>query len=200
MMIVRPGRSALTLAFCLLAAPALAGGDHTAPPATTTTASSSQAASVAQSRAAAASRSHSESRAIGGASTVTVSQTGSSASEPRRAPDLLAPSISGGNPCSTGFSAGVAVPGGAATFGQMGEGQNCTLRQEAALFAQMGDPAMAREILCNDPYVRAAAGRLATAGRIAEPCLEDEGAWEKAWTAEGWYRASDGRWYRKATP
>lgn len=94
-----------------------------------------------------------------------------------RAPDVVAPSISGGNPCSVGGSAGGSGLGGGGVLGFMWESHECSLRQTAAILANMGMRGAALETLCrSNNDVRWAMRNNGT------PCADDVERWRKA----GW--------------
>lgn len=112
----------------------------------------------------------------GGASTGGSGGGGGGSGNGGRAPDVLAPSISGGNPCSVGATAGGSGMGGGGLLGLMWESHDCALRQQAALFANLGRPDVAIEILCHDAWVRDAMAKSGT------PCAIDR----ERWLAMGW--------------
>jgi hypothetical protein len=95
----------------------------------------------------------------------------------RNTPEIVAPSIIGGNPCTVGASGGVALPGFGIVTGGSWEGKACERRQLAALLYNMGHDVpgvrgeslqeAAVEVLCNDLSVRAALNR------IGQPCVAD---------------------------
>jgi hypothetical protein len=95
----------------------------------------------------------------------------------RNTPEIVAPSIIGGNPCTVGASGGVALPGFGIVTGGSWEGKACERRQLAALLYNMGHDVAgtkgeslqeaAVEVLCNDQSVRAALNR------IGQPCVAD---------------------------
>jgi hypothetical protein len=95
----------------------------------------------------------------------------------RNTPEIVAPSIVGGNPCTVGASGGVALPGFGIVTGGSWEGKACERRQLAALLYNMGHDVSgakgeslqeaAVEVLCNDLSVRAALNR------IGQPCVAD---------------------------
>lgn len=86
----------------------------------------------------------------------------------RNTPDIQAPSIVGGNPCSVGVSGGVSFPGVGIAGGATWADPGCERRQPAALLYNIGKQKAAVELMCQDSHVRVA---LRTAG---EPCSEDQ--------------------------
>jgi hypothetical protein len=153
----------------LLPAPALAW--QTTPiavPSATpvTAASSSSSSAVAQSRARAT-------------SSVTVTNSAAAGSPggraPARAPDVSG-AVYGGNTCAVGGTIGGSGPGAGGLLGFTWEANDCTIRQEAALMANLGRADVALQILCNDPYVADAMARVGT------PCARDVERWKQA----GW--------------
>lgn len=87
-------------------------------------------------------------------------------------PDVLGGSVNGGNPCGLGASGGGSGPGFGGLLSFMWEGKGCERRQNAALLANMGDVASARETLCYDDTVRRA--RYTT----GHPCARDARGWD----------------------
>lgn len=85
----------------------------------------------------------------------------------RNTPDVSAPWIAGGNPCSVGVSGGLALPG----FGIVGGGswgdKECERRQSAALLHNMGERNAAIEVMCGNGEVQAAMAR------VGQPCVKD---------------------------
>jgi hypothetical protein len=76
----------------------------------------------------------------------------------RNVPEIVAPNISGGNPCLTGFSGGGAGPGIGVTVGIGWEDKDCARRANAALLNNLGQHAAAIALLCqNDAVARALA-------------------------------------------
>ena len=73
----------------------------------------------------------------------------------------------GGNPCAVGASGGVALPGFGITAGGTWADKACERRQQAALLFNMGEPMVARELMCQDEQVRRA---MLTGGK---PCVAD---------------------------
>jgi hypothetical protein len=82
-------------------------------------------------------------------------------------PEIIAPNISGGNPCLVGAAGGVAVAGFGATFGGGWEDKGCERRNSAALLNNIGEKAVAVALMCQDDNVRRA---FIEAG---QPCLAD---------------------------
>jgi hypothetical protein len=128
------------------------------------------------------SRSNSRSAAVGNSTTVNVSgyagvdnsgsgQGSSGAGDPtssggyveygggytvRNTPEVIAPSIVGGNPCSVGASGGISMPGFGLALGGTWADRACERRQQAALLFNMGEPKVALELMCQDENVRSA--------------------------------------------
>jgi hypothetical protein len=87
----------------------------------------------------------------------------------RNTPDSHAPAIFGGaNPCVIGASAGGSVAGFGLSLGLSRNDPGCERRNLAVLAHQMGQPALAQEILCGAAEVREARAR------IGQPCLGDQ--------------------------
>ena len=97
----------------------------------------------------------------------------------RNTPEIIAPSIVGGDPCTVGASGGVTLPGFEIVTGGSWEGKACERRQLAALLFNMGHgPSGAKgdtlqeaavEVLCVEAGVREALKR------IGQPCVIDRG-------------------------
>ncbi|HYZ22072.1 MAG TPA: hypothetical protein VE690_07940 [Rhodopila sp.] len=85
----------------------------------------------------------------------------------RNTPEIVAPSINGGNPCAVGVSGGVALPGVGVSGGATWADGACERRQAAALLHNMGHPDIAYQLMCQDKNVREARKIM------AEPCKED---------------------------
>ena len=85
----------------------------------------------------------------------------------KNVPEIVAPNISGGNPCLVGVSGGGAGPGIGITLGIGYSDRGCERRNSAALLNNIGEKAAAVELMCDDDRVRAA---LARAG---QPCEAD---------------------------
>ena len=85
----------------------------------------------------------------------------------RNTPEVIAPNVSGGNPCAVGASGGVALPGFGITAGGTWADKACERRQQAALLFNMGEPMVARELMCQDEQVRKA---MLSGGK---PCVAD---------------------------
>jgi hypothetical protein len=95
----------------------------------------------------------------------------------RNTPEVIAPSIVGGNPCTVGASTGLALPGFGIVGGGSWEGKGCERRQLAALLFNMGhdNPTergqllqqAAVEVLCKNDDVRDALAR------VGQPCVGD---------------------------
>jgi hypothetical protein len=82
----------------------------------------------------------------------------------RNVPEIVAPNISGGNPCLVGASGGLAVAGFGMTLGGGWEDKGCERRNSAALLNNIGQQAVAVALMCQDASVALA---FATAGK---PC------------------------------
>jgi hypothetical protein len=83
-------------------------------------------------------------------------------------PDVVAPGLTAGlNTCAGSYAAGVAVAGFGLTGGGTTVDEGCERRNMAALLSQMGESDAAREVLCEDPVVRAAFAR------VGRPCITD---------------------------
>ena len=85
----------------------------------------------------------------------------------RNTPEVIAPNVVGGNPCAVGASGGVALPGFGITAGGTWADKACERRQQAALLFNMGEPMVARELMCQDEQVRKA---MLSGGK---PCVAD---------------------------
>jgi hypothetical protein len=85
----------------------------------------------------------------------------------RNTPEVIAPSVVGGNPCSVGASGGVSMPGFGISLGGTWADKACERRQQAALLFNMGEQSIAVELMCQDDSVRAA---MKLAGK---PCIAD---------------------------
>lgn len=82
----------------------------------------------------------------------------------RAAPQVYAPPVSGGNPCTLAVSGGVSVIGWGASAGGTYVDQECATRQKIAMVWNAGFKGTAKELMCND---RATYDAFKTAG---EPC------------------------------
>jgi hypothetical protein len=85
----------------------------------------------------------------------------------RNTPEIIAPNISGGNPCLVGISGGGAGPGIGVTIGIGYSDHSCERRNEAALLSNIGQRDVAIELMCDDSNVRAAMLR------TGHPCAGD---------------------------
>jgi hypothetical protein len=86
----------------------------------------------------------------------------------RNTPEMIPPSVVGGNPCSVGASGGVSLPGFGVALGGTWADKACERRQQAALLYNMGEQKVALELLmCQDDSVRNA---MRTSGK---PCIVD---------------------------
>jgi hypothetical protein len=88
----------------------------------------------------------------------------------RNTPEVIAPNVMGGNPCAVGASGGIALPGFGLSAGTTWADKACERRQQAALMFNMGEPVVARELMCQDEQVRTA---MRSAGK---PCVIDTAA------------------------
>jgi len=111
--------------------------------------------------------------ASSGSSSVTIS-TGNTVNQnppiPGTAPTVYIPSVSTGNVCALGASAGGSFIAGSFGFGVSWESMQCERRQAAALLWNMGTPesrAAAKEVLCNTPELRNAYRT------VGSPCAAD---------------------------
>jgi hypothetical protein len=85
----------------------------------------------------------------------------------RNTPEVIAPNVLGGNPCAIGASGGLSLPGFGFSAGTTWADKACERRQQAALLFNMGEPVVARELMCQDDQVRIA---MKIGGR---PCVAD---------------------------
>ena len=85
----------------------------------------------------------------------------------RNTPEIIAPNISGGNPCLVGISGGGAGPGIGITFGVGYSDKGCERRNSAALLSNIGQRDVAIELMCDDQAVREAMQR------SGHPCAAD---------------------------
>jgi hypothetical protein len=98
----------------------------------------------------------------------------------RNTPEIAAPSIIGGDPCTVGGTGGVSLPGFGIVAARSWEGKACERRQVAALLYNMGHDssgargdairAAAVEVMCVERGVREALKR------IGQPCVADRDA------------------------
>jgi hypothetical protein len=85
-------------------------------------------------------------------------------------PEVIPPSINGGNPCAVGASGGLSVSGFGIAGGATWADKQCERRQQAALLYNIGRTNAAVELMCQDDNVRAAlrvSGEPCTADRVA---------------------------------
>jgi hypothetical protein len=82
----------------------------------------------------------------------------------RNTPDVFAPAIGMSAPCAVAASGGISVPGFGGSFGKAFIDTDCTVRETqrldvetARVLASMGQAAMAAEVLCSNPRLRASA-------------------------------------------
>jgi hypothetical protein len=85
----------------------------------------------------------------------------------RNTPEIIAPNISGGNPCLVGISGGGAGPGIGITIGVGYSDKGCERRNSAALLNNIGEKDVAIELMCDDDNVRQAMAR------TGHPCAAD---------------------------
>jgi hypothetical protein len=74
----------------------------------------------------------------------------------RNVPEVVPPSVVGGNPCAIGASGGPAVAGFGISAGGTWADKACERRQQAALLFNMGEQRVALELMCQDDSVRSA--------------------------------------------
>lgn len=82
----------------------------------------------------------------------------------RTTPQVYAPPVSAGNPCSLAYSAGVSVIGWGAAAGGTVVDQDCADRQRIAMTWNAGFKSAAKELMCNDQKTYAAFKS------VGEPC------------------------------
>jgi hypothetical protein len=88
----------------------------------------------------------------------------------RNTPEVIPPSIVGGNACAVGASAGLSVAGFGIAGGATWADRACERRQQAALLFNMGEQKVALELMCQDDNVR-------TAMKVGgKPCSSDTAA------------------------
>lgn len=85
----------------------------------------------------------------------------------RNVPEVIPPSVVGGNACAVGASGGMAVAGFGIAAGGTWADRACERRQQAALLFNMGEQKVALELMCQDEHVREA---MKTSGK---PCSAD---------------------------
>ena len=85
----------------------------------------------------------------------------------RNTPEVIPPSVVGGNPCAVGASGGVALPGFGLALGGTWADKACERRQQAALMFNMGETKVAYELMCQDEHVHQA---MVSSGK---PCTVD---------------------------
>ncbi|HTI84014.1 MAG TPA: hypothetical protein VL614_26475 [Acetobacteraceae bacterium] len=101
----------------------------------------------------------------GGDPTITTNYSGSYTI--RNTPEVIPPSVVGGNACAVGASGGISAPGFGLAMGATWADRECERRQQAALLFNMGEQKVALELMCQDDHVRAA---MKVAAR---PCAAD---------------------------
>jgi len=74
----------------------------------------------------------------------------------RNVPEVIPPSVVGGNPCAVGASGGLALAGFGLAAGGTWADRACERRQQAALLYNMGEQKVALELMCQDDNVRSA--------------------------------------------
>jgi len=82
-------------------------------------------------------------------------------------PEVIPPSVVGGNACAVGASAGMSVAGFGIAGGATWADKACERRQQSALLYNMGEAKVAYELMCQDENVRAA---MRVSGK---PCIGD---------------------------
>jgi hypothetical protein len=85
----------------------------------------------------------------------------------RNTPEVIPPSVVGGNPCAVGASGGLSLPGFGVALGGTWADKACERRQQAALLFNMGEQKVAYEMMCQDDNVRAAMRS------ASKPCIAD---------------------------
>lgn len=85
----------------------------------------------------------------------------------RNTPEVMPPSVVGGNTCAVGVSGGLSLPGLGIAGGATWADRACERRQQAALMYNMGQRDVAYALMCQDEHVRQA---MREAG---VPCLQD---------------------------
>jgi hypothetical protein len=88
----------------------------------------------------------------------------------RNTPEVVPPSVVGGNPCAVGASGGLSMPGFGIALGGTWADRACERRQQAALMFNMGEQPVAMELMCQDKDVHTA---MLAAGK---PCSADVAA------------------------
>jgi hypothetical protein len=130
--------------------------------------------STSGAKAVSSTRSASRSAAVGNTTNVNVGYTGdpsgssTGATDPssgqyigygggytvRNTPEVIPPSVMGGNPCAVGASGGMSVAGFGIAAGGTWADRACERRQQAALLFNMGEQKVALELMCQDEHVR----------------------------------------------
>ncbi len=72
----------------------------------------------------------------------------------RNTPEVIPPSVVGGNACAVGASGGMSVAGFGIAAGGTWADRACERRQQAALLFNMGESKVALELMCQDDHVR----------------------------------------------
>lgn len=104
---------------------------------------------AAQSTAGSSTRSNQSVRSQNGAAAIVYNGGGGGGTTTiRNTPDAYAPGIVGGNTCSAGVTAGLALPGVGITGGASYSDKQCELRQKAAMLWNMGFEREAVGLLC----------------------------------------------------
>lgn len=85
----------------------------------------------------------------------------------RNTPEVIAPSVVGGNACAVGASGGLSLPGFGLALGATWADRACERRQQAALLFNMGEQKVALELMCQDDNIRSA---MKVSGK---PCVAD---------------------------
>lgn len=174
-------RTLLATALICASIPALAWATDPATPTSSASATTVSAArSASQSRSSAtATGGQSRANATGGSASnaVTVNNggggSGGRSNGGSRTPDVLAPGISGANPCGLGAGIGGSGPGAGGLLSFMWADSGCERREKARLLYNMGERTAAKEALCFDDEARRA---LFSSGN---PCARDAKGWQK---------------------
>jgi hypothetical protein len=94
----------------------------------------------------------------------------------RSAPQVYAPPVSGGNPCTLAVSAGVSVIGWGAAGGGTFVDEDCARRQKIAMIHNSGQAGIAFELMCNDRETYNAAKSAGGKQCAFRPDFEPKGA------------------------
>jgi hypothetical protein len=126
----------------------------------------------------------------------------------RNTPEVIPPSVVGGNACAVGASGGMSMAGFGIAAGATWADKACERRQQAALLFNMGEQKVALELMCQDEHVRdamRASGKpcsldiaAAQPAPVAAPVAQAEPAARPA--AEQMAMASKPDWCARASP